>query len=290
MRRGALATVAAAAVLALALPAAAHGPEGPATVSIQFQAFEPAEMSVLAGDSVTWRNTSPREHTVTAQDGRFDSGNIAPSHGTYAQSFGASGAYPYFCRIHPTMQGTVDVRALLLKGPSAAVPDGTQLELAGRAIPGLEAVTIQEDRGSGFSTISNAVVADGKFHVLVRPQASTTYRAVAGEHVSPSVRVIVGRPLALQARRRGRRSVRVTARALPPQPGSPVVLQTWLKERFGWWPVARGRLDRSSRAHFTVRLRSRGRRLRVVLTEPDGVTTRGLSNVVRIGRAPQRGR
>lgn len=185
MMRGALATVAAAAVLALALPAAAHGPEGPATVSIRFQAFEPAEMSVLEGEAVTWTNTSPREHTVTARNGQFDSGNIAPQHGTYAQSFAASGAYPYFCRIHPTMQGTVDVRALLLKGPTAAVAGGTQLELAGRAIPGVDSVTIQEDRGSGFSTISGATVAAGKFHVLVRPQASTTYRAVAGPHVSP---------------------------------------------------------------------------------------------------------
>jgi hypothetical protein len=119
----------------------------------------------------------------------------------------------------------------------------------------------------------------------VRPQASATYRAVAGPHVSPAVRVVVGRPLALSAKRRGRRSARLTVKALPPQPGATVVLQTYLKERFGWWPTARRRLDSASQARFTVRRRSRGRRMRVVLTEPDGVTARGVSNVVRVRRA-----
>jgi hypothetical protein len=97
--------------------------------------------------------------------------------------------------------------------------------------------------------------------------------------------VSVGRPLELRARRQGRKRVRLTAKATAAQPGAPVVLQTWLKERFGWWPIARRRLDRASQARFTFRRRSRGRRLRVVLTEPDGVTARGTSNVVRVRRA-----
>ena len=289
MRRGLLATVVAAATLALALPAAAHAPEAPARVSILFASYDPPRISVLAGDPVTWTNTSSRDHTVTDRRGRFDSGIVAPQR-SYAQRLTSSGDYPYFCRIHPTIQGTVEVRALLLKGPTSAVPSGAQLELAGRAIAGVPSVAIQEDRGSGFRTISNVAVAAGKFHALVRPQASTSYRAVAGPHVSASVRVVVGRPLAVSARRRGRKSIRLTAKALPAQPGAPVVLQTWLKERFGWWPIARRRLDQSSQARFTVRRRSRGRRLRVVLTEPDGVTPRGTSNVVKMRGMPRRRR
>jgi plastocyanin len=279
--RGALLAAVAAAVLALALPAVAHTPEPPARVSILFAAYDPPRITVLAGDPVTWTNTSPRDHTVTDRAGRFDSGVVPPQR-SYAQSFTSSGDYPYFCRIHPTIQGAVEVRALLLRGPATAVPSGTQLELAGRAIAGVSAVTIQEDRGSGFRAISTAAVAAGKFHALVRPQASATYRAVAGPHISPAVRVVVGRPLALASRRRGRKSVRLTVKALTAQPGAPVVLQTWLKERFGWWPIGRRRLDSSSQARFDVRRRSRGRRLRVVLTERDGVTPRGMSNVVRM--------
>ena len=284
MRRAVLATVVAAVALALALPAAAHGPEAPAAVSILFQAYDPPEISVLAGDPVTWTNISPRDHTVTARAGAFDSGTIPPTR-NFAQRFATSGSYPYFRRIHPTINGSVDVRALLLKGLATPVTSGTQVELPGRAIPGIGAVTIQQDTGSGFRPLSTATVAAGTFHVVVRPQTSTTYRAVAGPHMSQPVRLVVGRPLALSARRRGRKSVRLTAKAATAQPGATVVLQMWLKERFGWWPVARRRLDRSSQARFTVRRRSRGRRVRVTLTEPDGVMERGVSNVVRVPRA-----
>lgn len=289
MRLVAPAIAAAAVLLALALPAVAHGPAVPATVSILFQAFDPPERRVLAGDSVTWMNTSSREHTVTARNGRFDSGPLPPQR-NYAQRFTASGVYPYFCRIHPTMSGTVDVRALLLEGPASAVVSGTQIELPGRAIAGVPSVTVQEDSGGGFRTIATAPVVAGKFHVLVRPRQSASYRAIAGPHASAPVRVVVGNPLALSSRRRGRKSVRLTVKALPPQPGATVVLQTWLKERFGWWPVSHRRLDRGSQARFSFRRRSRGRRVRVLLTEPDGVTHRGVSNTIRIPRlAPKRG-
>lgn len=281
MRRGAV-LAAPVAALALAFPAAAHGPETPAGVSVLFQSFEPPQITVLAGDPVTWTNTSTREHTVTARDRSFDSGRIQPQ-GTYVQRFAAPAAYPYLCTIHLTMSGVVDARALLLKGPSGILPSGSRVELEGRAVPGIASVTIQEDRGSGFRPIASAAVAGGRFHAELRPRVTATYRAVAGPQVSPSVRVLVGRPLALGARLR-RKTARVTVRTLPPEPGAPVVLQVYLRERFGWWPVARRRLDRSSRARFTVRRRSRGRRIRVVLTEPDGVTVRAVSNVVRIRR------
>ena len=280
MRRATVAIAAAAAALALALPAAAHAPQRPAGVSILFPAFEPPAGRLPAGDPVKWTHPSSAEQTGTGPERRFGSGNIAPER-NYAQRFGASGNYPYFCRIHPTMQGTVDVRSLLLEGPAAAVLGGTQVELPGRAIPGVGAVTIQADSGSGFRTISIAGVTAGKFHVHVRPQVSTTYRAMAGPHVSQAVRVVVGRPLGLAARRRGRKSVRLTVTALAARPGSTVVLQTWLKERFGWWPIARRSLDRSSQARFDFRRRRRGRRMRVVLTEPDGVTALSVSNVVK---------
>ena len=294
MRSVALAAVPAAlapalAALAAASPAAAHGPAAPATVTILFQAYDPPQRAILAGDALTWTNTSTRDHTVSSREGRFDSGPIGPQ-GRFVQGFGSAGIYPYFCRIHPTMSGVVDVRALLLEGPTGALAPGSQVELAGRAIPGVSPVTIQQNSGAGFRSLANVAVADGRFHAVVRPQNSTTYRAVAGPHVSPPVRLLVGRPLALAARRHGRKRMRLTARALAAQPGTVVVLQTWLKERFGWWPVARRRLDRSSQASFTVRKRSRGRRMRAVLTEPDGVTAHGVSNVVRVGRAPRRSR
>ncbi len=277
-----MAAVCAAVGFAMALPAGAHGPEDPGTVAILFGAFEPARRTVLVGDQVTWTNTSSRTHTVTSRNGRFDSGELAPR-STYGQTFRALGPHPYLCRIHPSMTGTVDVAALLLKGPVGAVVGGAQVELAGRTVPGPSSVTIQEDRGSGFRAISTVPAAAGKFHALVHPRASTTYRAVAGPHASPPVRVVVAPALALSARH-GRRRVRLAVRAPIAEPGTPVILQTYLRERFGWWPTGRRRLDGTSGAVFRVRRRARGQQLRAVLTEPDGVTVRGVSNVVRIRR------
>ena len=45
----------------------------------------------------------------------------------------------------------------------------------------------------------------------------------------------------------------VNVKASPASPGANVVLQLKLRERFGWWPVARARLDKRSRAALTVR-------------------------------------
>ena len=282
VRGAAAAMLIAGGMLAAALPGLAHGPEERAMVSMQFQAFSPPQTTVLAGDPVTWTNSSPRPHTVTARDGRFDSGMVQP-HAAHVERFTVIGNSPYFCRIHPAMTGSVDVRALLLTGPPGVVVSGSQVELAGRAVPGLGPVTIQEDRGSGFQATSSATVTAGRFHALVHPRSSATYRAVAGSHVSPPVRVVVGPGIALSARRgRGRRRVRLAVTAPAAPPGATVVLQAYLKERFGWWPVGRRRLDGRSGAQFSVR--PSGRRLRAVLTEPDGVTVRGVSNVVRIRR------
>jgi hypothetical protein len=62
-----------------------------------------------------------------------------------------------------------------------------------------------------------------------------------------------------------------------------VVLELKLRERFGWWPVDRARLDRRSRARFTVR-RHAGAPARVVLVAPDWATTLSESRVLHIPR------
>lgn len=46
-------------------------------------------------------------HNITADDGSFTSGNLAP--GATFQTTLAAGTYAYHCSIHPTMKGTVTV-------------------------------------------------------------------------------------------------------------------------------------------------------------------------------------
>jgi len=70
--------------------------------------FVPQVVVVKAGSTVTWRNDGPSTHTVTADDGSFDSGNLAAGT-TFPQTFAQSGLFKYHCSIHTSMQGTVFV-------------------------------------------------------------------------------------------------------------------------------------------------------------------------------------
>jgi plastocyanin len=47
-------------------------------------------------------------HNITADDGSFTSGNLAPG-ATFGETFTVAGSYAYHCSIHPTMKGTVIV-------------------------------------------------------------------------------------------------------------------------------------------------------------------------------------
>lgn len=79
-------------------------------VTIQGFAFDPPTIAVPADAEVTWLNADPTNHTVTAEDGSFDSGPIEGG-GTFSTTLAEPGEITYFCAIHPTMRGTVTVQA-----------------------------------------------------------------------------------------------------------------------------------------------------------------------------------
>jgi len=77
------------------------------TVSIQNSAFTPAEATVMVSGSILWVNNDAEQvHTVTADDGSFDSGDIQPG-GTFTLTFNTVGPYPYHCKYHKEMTGIV---------------------------------------------------------------------------------------------------------------------------------------------------------------------------------------
>ena len=79
------------------------------SVTIQDFAFGPASLSVAVGTTVTWTNHGPSGHTVTADDGSFDSGTVQPG-STFSQTFATAGTFSYHCNIHPDMMATVTVQ------------------------------------------------------------------------------------------------------------------------------------------------------------------------------------
>lgn len=85
-------------------PAAGNG----TAVTIMDFSFTPATLTVPAGTTVTWTNGGERTHTVTADDGSFDSGAIA-SGSTFQHAFATPGTYGYHCAIHGSMKATIVV-------------------------------------------------------------------------------------------------------------------------------------------------------------------------------------
>ncbi|MBI2763223.1 MAG: cupredoxin domain-containing protein [Chloroflexi bacterium] len=82
---------------------------GAPTVAIIDNAFEPANLTVSVGTSVTWTNKGKRNHTVSTADASFGSAGVMSSGATYAHTFDTAGTFAYFCAIHAGMKATITV-------------------------------------------------------------------------------------------------------------------------------------------------------------------------------------
>lgn len=100
--------------------AAVTGPTGGDTVrarqaapvvraEIRSLKYLPARLDLTAGTIVEWTNNDPLAHTVTADDGSWDSGPIEPGK-TFRRRFATAGTFAFHCTPHPFMKGVVVVR------------------------------------------------------------------------------------------------------------------------------------------------------------------------------------
>lgn len=71
--------------------------------------YHPKVLTVKTGTTVIWVNMAPDTHTVTSVNRLFNSGLIRHG-GHYKVTFTKTGAYRYYCTLHPaTMRGTIVV-------------------------------------------------------------------------------------------------------------------------------------------------------------------------------------
>ena len=80
----------------------------PTKVNIGNNAFVDSPITVTVGDEVTFVNNDIVVHTATADDGSFDTGDIAPGE-SKTVVIDTPGALTYHCVHHPEMVGSIVV-------------------------------------------------------------------------------------------------------------------------------------------------------------------------------------
>ena len=91
------------------------GGGGGAEVGMQNIQFDPSDVTIKAGATVTWTNDEGVPHDVEKTSGPGPQFSSGPEGGmmegdTFAHTFDQPGTYEYVCRVHaPGMAGTIEV-------------------------------------------------------------------------------------------------------------------------------------------------------------------------------------
>jgi plastocyanin len=82
-----------------------------ATITIDNFTFTPAQLKVAPGTKVTWVNNDDIPHQIVdATDARAIKSPPLDTGDRFSFVYAKTGTYPYFCGLHPHMQGTVIVQ------------------------------------------------------------------------------------------------------------------------------------------------------------------------------------
>jgi LPXTG-motif cell wall-anchored protein len=121
-----------------------------ASVSAGDNFFAPPSITIQVGGTVTWSNDGQVAHTVTANSGSFDSGNLNPGQ-SFGHTFSQPGTFAYYCQYHQGMKGSVTVQAADSSGGGGASggdPGSTQTPPAATA-PGSESAAVTSPGAAG---------------------------------------------------------------------------------------------------------------------------------------------
>lgn len=138
------------------------------TVQIVGTSFTPSTVTINVGDTVTWVNNTGVLHTVTANNGSFNSGPPEEDF-TFAHTFNAAGTFAYHCQTHQAfgMTGTVIVED---SGGGGDDPGTIRFNQAN--------YSVNEGAGTATITVSRTGGDDGA--------VSVAWSASAGTAASPS--------------------------------------------------------------------------------------------------------
>lgn len=146
-------------------PSTARAEAAPAEISAIDNLFSSPVVRIEPGATVSWSVDGRAPHTVRADDGSWDSGDLQPG-ATFERTFDETGAFPYFCAYHGApgrgMAGVVLVGDAPLPGASDGVGPGRE------PVPGGFAATVRVPADA--ATIQGAVdAAEPGGMVLIDP-------------------------------------------------------------------------------------------------------------------------
>lgn len=90
---------------------------GPGTITVNMQdfAFNPKTLQIKPGTTVVFVNMDNAKHTVTEDNGAYNSGDVLPGK-TFSFTFAQAGTFPYFCEYHGD-RGGVDMAGTIVVAP-----------------------------------------------------------------------------------------------------------------------------------------------------------------------------
>jgi len=151
-----------------------------AEVRIANFAFDPHTLTLAVGTTVTWQNENSAPHTVTSQQGWFNSGQLAKDD-SFSYQFKKPGTFIYYCENHPSMEGVISVR------PGGAVAPAI---FGGASVEGYYANNCagchgsNREGGTGPALIPERLTAHDEYYFKVtkegRPGTAMPGWAVAG--------------------------------------------------------------------------------------------------------------
>jgi len=156
--------------------------------------FDPADLTVAVGSTVTWHNAGNQEHSVTADDGSFDSGLTEPG-SNFERAFPKVGVYAYHCRPHPWMKARIHVVSAAAVASSATTATTgaptttttasptTTAGAGGAASPSTTAAAGATGGGTGTTSASGSAAPAGSHHR-------------SGGHLAGTIALVLGLTLA----------------------------------------------------------------------------------------------
>jgi hypothetical protein len=131
---------------------------GAITVDIKGFSFQPNSITVQVGTSVTWVNHDSVDHTITLDDGKFDSGNMK-SGSEFKFAFSQPGTYSYHCAIHPSMIGVVTVTSDQKDSMQSAAANKSAVQPTVSNATGTSAPAAKQPGFEGIFAVSSILAA-----------------------------------------------------------------------------------------------------------------------------------